>query len=123
VEQHTVLVVEDDPDLRQSIQWVLEDEGLVVQTAANGREALARAVHQQPALVVLDPGLPILDGEAVAAGLREAYGEAVPILTITADDKGAEKARRVGALGYLPKPFDIDDLVSAVRRALGRRAA
>ena len=54
-----------------------------------------------------------------AAALRVAYGErAAPILTITADGFAADKARRVGAVGFLRKPCDVDDLVTAVRRAL-----
>jgi len=114
-----VLIVEDDTDLRQTIQWTLEDEGLVVDTAGDGREALERATLRKPSLVVLDMGLPILDGNGVAAGLRAAYGESVTILTMTADGHAAEKATRVGAIGYLSKPFDLDMLIAAVWRALG----
>ena len=114
-----VLVVEDDTDLRQTIQWTLEDEGLAVDTAGDGREALERATQRKPALVVLDMGLPILDGNGVAAGLRAAYGESVTILTMTADGRAAEKAKRVGAVGYLSKPFELDALIDAVWKALG----
>ena len=57
-----VLVVEDDSDLRQTIQWMLEDEGFLVETASDGREALDLAAQRKPSLVVLDMGLPIIDG-------------------------------------------------------------
>ena len=114
-----VLIVEDDTDLRQTIQWTLEDEGLVVDTAGDGREALERATQRKPSLVVLDMGLPILDGNGVAAGLRAAYGESVTILTMTADGRAAEKAKLVGAVGYLSKPFELDALIDAVWKALG----
>jgi len=113
-----VLVVEDDSDLRQTIQWMLEDEGFLVETAADGREALDRATQRKPSLVILDMGLPIIDGNGVAAGLRSTYGNNVTILTMTADGRAAEKAQRVGAIGYLSKPFDLDVLVNAVRSAL-----
>ncbi len=113
-----VLVVDDAPQLRQLIQWALEDEGLPVVTAGDGREALERAVRRLPAVVVLDMGLPLLSGEGVVAGLREVYGETVPVIVITADGRAAEKARRVGARAYLHKPFEIDDLITAVLGAL-----
>jgi DNA-binding response OmpR family regulator len=113
-----VLVVEDDTDLRQTIQWMLEDEGFLVETAADGREALDRATQHKPSLVILDMGLPIIDGNGVAAGLRSTYGNTVTILTMTADSRAAEKAQRIGAIGYLSKPFDLDTLLDAVRSAL-----
>ena len=113
-----VLVVEDDSDLRQTIQWMLEDEGFLVETASDGREALDLATQRKPSLVVLDMGLPIIDGNGVAAGLRSTYGTSVTILTMTADGRAAEKARRIGAIGYLSKPFDLDALINAVRSAL-----
>jgi DNA-binding NarL/FixJ family response regulator len=64
-------------------------------------------------------GLPIIDGAGVAAGLHSTYGNTVTILTMTADGRAAEKAQRIGAIGYLSKPFDFDDLINAVRNALG----
>jgi CheY-like chemotaxis protein len=113
-----VLVVDDDPDLRLTIQWVLEDEGFQVVTASDGREALDRSRRHRPSLVVLDMGLPVVDGFGVAAGLQETYGGAVPILVVTADGRAAEKAARVGAFAYLKKPFDLDALIASVQRGL-----
>lgn len=118
VAEKLVLIVEDDSDLRQTIQWLLEDEGFVVEAASDGREALAQAALRKPSLVLLDMGLPIIDGDGVAAGLRAIYGNTVNILTMTADGRVVEKARRVGAIAYLSKPFELDALVEAVRRAL-----
>ena len=112
-----VLVVDDDPLIREIIRDVLVEEGFAVATAADGRQAIDRAADQPPALVVLDMGLPLMDGLAVAAALRAAHGPELPILTITADGGAADKARRVGAFAYLRKPFDLDDLVAAVRGA------
>ncbi len=111
-----VLVVEDERPLRQMMQWALEDEGLPVALAANGREALEVAARRQPSMVVLDMVLPLLDGVGVASGLRELYGSDLPILLITADGRIVEKARTVGAHEFLRKPFEIDDLLDVVQR-------
>ena len=79
-----ILVIDDDPHVLQMIQWVLEDEGFEVQTAADGQEALAQARQHRPVLVILDIGPPLLDGSHVAAELQAVYGMAVPIELITA---------------------------------------
>lgn len=115
-----ILVVDDDHNLRQTIQWVLEEEGFSVSTAADGQEAVEQAMAQQHGLVILDMGLPLLDGSEVAAQVHARYGAAVPIILITADGHAEEKSRRVGAASFLRKPFDIDDLVDAVQQALER---
>ena len=80
-----ILVVDDDSHVLQMLQWVLEDVGFEVQTAADGTEALTRARLHRPALVILDLGLPLLDGSQVATELHTLYGAAVPIVLITAD--------------------------------------
>lgn len=116
--ENAILVVDDDPGVRHTIQWALEDEGLPVDIAADGHEALERVATRRPALVLLDMGLPSVDGYGVASGLRERHGPSIPIVVITADGRAAFKARRVGAVDYVVKPFDIDDLISTVRRVL-----
>jgi DNA-binding response OmpR family regulator len=118
----TILVVDDDHFLRQTIQWMLEEEQFHVQTAGDGREAIEKALAQQPVLIILDMGLPLLDGSEVAEQIRARYGSSVPIVLITADGQAEEKSRRVGAVSYLRKPFDFDDLVRGVREALGEQA-
>src|SRR5579884_1309035 len=95
-----------------------EEEGFSVISAANGRLALERAGQHRPALVVLDVTLPLLSGDAVATELRTLLGQGLPILVITADGHPAEKGRALGAYASLSKPFDVDELVDAVRRAL-----
>ena len=115
----TVLVVDDDPDVRQVVLWALEDAGFDVQAASDGPAALSRASMQRPAVVVLDIGLPSADGAVVAARLRQVCGEELPILVMTADGRAAEKAQRAGAYEYLHKPFQDEALVAAVQRGLG----
>ena len=114
----SVLVVDDDPQVRRFIRDVLEAEGFEVETAADGREALELVARRPPGLVVLDVTLPILGGSAVADGLRAALGDGLPILVITADGNAAPKAEQAGAFAYLQKPFAIDQLLVAVRRGL-----
>jgi DNA-binding response OmpR family regulator len=118
-----VLVVDDDAQVRQAIRWALEDEGLAVVTAADGREALGLAGERVPDLVVLDITLPEMNGYAVARSLRAEHAQPIPILLITADGQASLKARRIGAYACLRKPFRIDDLLDAVRTGLSGAGA
>ncbi len=113
-----ILVVDDDYHLRRTIQLMLEEEQFDVLTAGDGREAVAQALARQPALIILDMGLPLLDGSEVAAQVRARYGAAVPVVLITADGLAAEKSHQIGAVSYLRKPFDFDDLIHVVQQAL-----
>jgi DNA-binding response OmpR family regulator len=114
-----VLVVDDDPEIRDVVRWLLEDEGWTVETASDGRDALERATRARPALIVLDMGLPIMSGEEVAMRLHEVYVDPPPIIVVSADGRAGEKAARIGAASYLHKPFDVDALARLVRRTLG----
>jgi DNA-binding response OmpR family regulator len=116
-----ILVAEDDWEMREIIRDVLESEGYVVQTAADGRQALELATRSRPALLVLDMGLPLVDGFGVADGVRQAYADPPPIIVITADGRAAEKAERARAAACLPKPFDLDQLCSTVEDVLRTR--
>jgi DNA-binding response OmpR family regulator len=108
---HPILLVEDDPELRLTLQVLLQDEGLKVAVAADGRSALDWMVANRPELLLLDWRLPDFSGELVAAGLRRLHGNSVPVILITADSKAAEKAEVVQAKGFLQKPFDLDHLL------------
>jgi DNA-binding response OmpR family regulator len=113
-----VLVVEDDAFLREAIVWALEDDGLEVCSAVDGRDAIYRASISRPSLIVLDMTLPGLDGVGVGAALRSQFGGGLPILVVTADGHPRQKAERVGAYAFLHKPFDIGVLVQHVRAGL-----
>lgn len=115
---HSILVVDDDHDLCQTIRFMLEEEGFLVRTAADGREAVEQALAFQPALIILDMALPLLNGEAVATHIRAHYGTTVPIVLITADGHAEIKSRQVGAIAFLRKPFDFDELIQVVQQAL-----
>ena len=113
----TVLLVEDDPQYHEALRWALEDAGLQVDSASDIHEVLDRPDGARPSVAVIDVWLPSGDGTTLAAALRQRYG-ALPIITITADDRAEAKAREMGAVSWLRKPFDIDDLVNAVTGAL-----
>ena len=113
-----ILIVEDEPDVRAVVAAVLADEGYPVTTAADGAQALAVVERQRPALIVLDMRMPVLDGWGFARALRE-RGIRLPILVMTAAQNASAWAQEVGAVGYLPKPFDLMELVAAVERVRG----
>jgi DNA-binding response OmpR family regulator len=117
-----VLVVEDDERIRTALVRALRERGHVVSTAAAGLEGLRLAVEQRPDLVVLDLGLPDLDGGELLRMLRAV--SAVPVIVATArdDDDAVVQALDNGADDYVRKPFRADHLEARIRAVL-RRAA
>lgn len=113
-----ILIVEDDPSIRQLLRDALEQDGLEVVSASDGEEAIALSERRRPAAVVLDMGLPLIDGASVADRIRDQHGDLVPFIVVTASRRIDEIASRVRAARYLTKPFDIADLVGAVRDAV-----
>jgi DNA-binding response OmpR family regulator len=116
----SVLVVDDDWRIRELVQLALEESGLAVRTAPDGESAIALMQAERPAAIVLDLTLPGADGLVVAKAVREVHGEDIPILLVTADGNAPATASAIGAVGYLAKPFDIDELTQLVEHALGR---
>jgi DNA-binding response OmpR family regulator len=112
-----VLVVDDEPDLRDLVALTLTDEGFDVDVARDGREALEHIAQRTPDLMLLDMMMPVMDGRALCRVLQT-KGQIPPIVVMTAADHVAQCARELGAVGWLAKPFDIDELVVAIRRGL-----
>ena len=109
-----ILVVDDDEVILDIVADVLRFEGYPVETAIDGVVALEVVERDRPALVLLDMRMPRLDGWGFARTLRE-RGIELPILVMTAARDAAGWAQEIGAGGYLAKPFDIDELLDAVR--------
>ena len=114
-----ILVVDDDPMIRQMLQRILAYAGWPAEGVADGQEAAEWLARRRPGLLLLDLSLPTLDGEELAARLRARFGADVPILAISASDQAAAMARRIGALSYLPMPFEVPELLRAVQQAFG----
>jgi DNA-binding response OmpR family regulator len=117
-----ILVVEDDEEIAQVLQRSLRMEGYEVKLAADGVQGLEEAHAFLPDLIVLDLGLPRLDGVDVAKRLREG-GDEVPILILTARDalEARVEGLDVGADDYLVKPFERQELLARMRALLRRR--
>ena len=109
-----VLVVEDDADLARMIESAVATEGADVRTAHDGEAALAIAEAWHPDTIVLDLGLPKLDGPGFAAAYRTRAGN-VPIVVVSGAPDASAASRELGARAWLPKPFDLDHLLALVR--------
>lgn len=114
-----ILVVEDDPGIRESLGEVLEDLGFEVACASNGAEALARlAVERPPDLIVLDLMMPVMDGWTFRACQRsDPRLAAVPVIVVSASDaRASSRAAVLAGDAFLAKPFELDRFVEEVHR-------
>ena len=116
-----LLVVDDEPNIRELLSASLRYAGFEVQTATTGAEALRVARSFRPDLLVLDVMMPGLDGFAVASTLRS-KGDQVPVLFLTARDGTEDKVTglTIGGDDYVTKPFSLEELVARVRTVLRR---
>jgi DNA-binding response OmpR family regulator len=115
-----ILVVDDEPKIIQLTQDFLENAGFSVQSAGDGERALAVIRAEEPDLVVLDLGLPVMDGLDVCRSIRKTSN--LPIIMLTARDEEADKlvGLELGADDYITKPFSPKELVARVRSVLRR---
>ncbi|MFD7094896.1 response regulator [Streptomyces xanthophaeus] len=116
-----VLVVEDDAQLVRALKINLEARKFEVEAASDGQEALRLAAVRTPDVILLDLGLPDMDGVDVIKEVRETSG--VPILVLSARHTSEEKIRALdaGADDYVTKPFSMDELLARLRAAVRRR--
>lgn len=117
-----VLVVDDELPIRRFLRAALDGNGYRVVEAANGAEALREAAMRSPDIVLLDLGLPDLDGVEVTRRLRE--WSTIPIVVLSARDREGDKigALDAGADDYVTKPFGVGELMARMRAALRHRA-
>ena len=118
-----VLVVDDDPQISRALRITLHAAGYDVATAPDGRTALRKAAEEHPDLVVLDLGLPDLDGTEVLGGLRPWFSGPVLVLSARADSQDKVAALDAGADDYVSKPFDMGELLARLRALLRRGAS
>jgi two-component system, OmpR family, response regulator len=116
-----VLVVDDEPNIRELVQVALKFHGCTVTTAATGKDALRHAEAERPDLIVLDVMLPDMDGFEVCRRLRAA-GNEVPVIFLTARDTSSDTVTglAIGGDDYVTKPFSVEALVARVRAVLRR---
>jgi two-component system KDP operon response regulator KdpE len=113
-----ILVVDDEPQIRRFLRISLTAEGYEVIEAPRGEDGILKCAKEKPSLVILDLGLPDLDGQKVIARIRE--GSEVPIIVLSVRSKDQEKVIALdrGANDYVTKPFSIEELLARIRVAL-----
>jgi CheY-like chemotaxis protein len=113
-----VLVVDDDPAIRDAVRDALEAMGMRVTTASDGAEALDRVLIEEPCVVLLDMRMPVMDGWGFARAIRE-RGMELPVVVMTAAADARRWAHEIGAMGVVPKPFALSELMTAVESCAG----
>ncbi len=117
---HRVLVVEDNTAIARLLEELLTDEGHAVQCTGSGLEGLTILRTWEPHLVLLDMSLPGMDGDAFRAAQLE-FGPPVsdiPVVLVTGSGNPEDFVERIGAVGLVRKPFDLDQLIDVVESAL-----
>jgi two-component system KDP operon response regulator KdpE len=118
-----VLVVDDEPQIVRALRINLSARGYEVSTAATGQEALKVAASARPDVVVLDLGLPDIDGTTVIEGLRGWTSVPIIVLSARVDSGDKVSALDAGADDYVTKPFGMDELLARLRAAVRRAAS
>jgi CheY-like chemotaxis protein len=123
--QKRLLLVEDEPQQRESLQMVFELEGYAVRSAETAEEALAYLVENRPDILITDVKLPGMDGFSLYQEVRSRQETSqLPTIFITAynDPKSIEHARQFGASAYITKPYNIEDLLKLIQEILSGRS-
>ena len=116
----SVLIIEDDRKIAMALGLRLKSAGYQPTTASDGLTGVNVAVENLPDLVLLDVGLPDLSGFAVAEKIQSLVRKPIPIIFITASKEPdfRQKANELGAAGYFEKPYDAEELLAAIQKAL-----
>ena len=122
-DEKKVLIVDDDPDIIESIRFPLEKKGYAVSIARDGNQGLTLAEKELPDLVILDMMMPKRSGFLVLEKLRRTHTAPVRIIMITANEGSRHKAyaEMLGVDDYIRKPFAMDRLMESVERLLGSK--
>ena len=116
-----VLVIDDEPQIRRALKTILTEKGFKVSLASRGEEGLALAAANEPDLIILDLGLPDIDGIEVCARLREWTQTPILVLSVREGEREKVAALDKGADDYLTKPFGIEELLARLRVGLRHR--
>ncbi|RYD99525.1 MAG: response regulator transcription factor [Sphingobacteriales bacterium] len=116
----TILVIDDEPQIRKLLEISLESNGYQVQQAENGKQGLVMAANHPPDLVLLDLGLPDISGHELLKTLREWYNKSIIILSVQNTENDIVTALDNGATDYLSKPFRTAELLARIRAAMRR---
>ncbi|MCM2322497.1 MAG: response regulator [Oligoflexia bacterium] len=118
-ETRRILVVDDDRDLREVVSLLLEEEGFHVRCAENGREALACLETYEPAVILLDMRMPVMDGWQFMKELRQRQPHtSATVIVFTAAEDARQRAQEIGTPYFISKPFEIDEVLRTVRSVL-----
>jgi CheY-like chemotaxis protein len=121
--ERLVLVVDDDPDILQTLGLCLSSEGYRVLMAANGKEALDILDREHPNVILLDLMMPVMDGWQFVAELEHRGRRDMPLLILSADRSVQGHAKQLRANAHLAKPFDLDELLGKVQQLTGGEPA
>lgn len=113
-----ILVVEDEEVLRELVEIVLTEEGYAVRSATNAARALDLVISERPSLILFDISLPDLSGAEFVQRYRALPDATAALVALSAIVNLEDEARRIGADGFLAKPFELEDLLSLVNRLL-----
>lgn len=117
-ENETILIIDDEVQIRRLLEITLSANGYKISEASTGKEGMAKAAISHPILVILDLGLPDVDGLEVLKKLREWYQKPIIILSVRSSEDDIIKALDNGANDYLPKPFRTGELLARIRVAI-----
>src|SRR5690349_967797 len=117
----TVLIVDDEPPIRRLLRTSLSAQGYDVLEAGSGGDALTAIARDEPDLVILDLGLPDLNGIDVIRAVRARSTLPIVVLSVRDDERGKVEALDLGADDYVTKPFGVEELVARIRTALRHR--
>jgi two-component system KDP operon response regulator KdpE len=116
----TILVVDDEPQIRRVMRATLTAQGYAIVEARDGQEALEKMRSEKPDLVILDVNLPVMDGLETCRAIRAGSNVPVIMLTVRSAEKDKVRALDAGADDYVVKPFGIQELLARIRAALRR---
>ncbi len=112
----TIMIIEDESDIRSSLKEILELVGYNVLTAENGLDALnILKASVTPNLILLDMKMPVMNGWEFADQFRKTYDHKSPIVVVTAAADSEQRAKDINAIGWISKPFELDMLLKKIK--------